>query len=53
MAAMEGLATEDMHWSMDIISMRCAEKLLDVLAGERATGGRALGLVRLARAACW
>ncbi len=30
------LDDSEMHWSTDIIAARCAEKLLDVLAGEKA-----------------
>ncbi|PRW59252.1 hypothetical protein C2E21_2426 [Chlorella sorokiniana] len=36
LAGLDRLEDEDMHWSMDIVAVRCAEKLLDVLAGKLA-----------------
>lgn len=32
-AADVALEEEDMHWSTDIIAVRCVEKMLDVLSG--------------------
>lgn len=32
-AAVDELEDDDMHWSMDLVGVRCAEKMLDVLAG--------------------
>lgn len=39
-AAAVNLEEEDLHWSADVMAVRCVEKMLDVLAGGAGHGTR-------------